>query len=321
MRENLVDRLRIIGARRALRAKLQRAMDEIIEPRHVEVLAELQRLREEIDSLSGRLDELADGRRQLGEEVQSAANLVVDRIVDQVRGFEVRSRRDLVYAAEVKAASESAEYVRRHLAGARQFPQPLATLEYALSLAPSGGMALEFGVYTGSTLRTIAEARDGEQVFGFDSFDGLPEDWRVGFAAGTFAVDKPPDVPGAQIIPGMFEEVLPGFLETHPGPVDFLHVDSDLYSSARIVLGLVGPRLRDGSVVVFDEFFNYPGWQDHEHRAWFEFVDQSGIDFRYQAFTYDNEQVVVTVGADARQPTTADDEPMTIGRISRRGAG
>ena len=35
----------------------------------------------------------------------------------------------------------------------------------------------------------------------------------------------------------------------------------------------VGPRLRPGSVVVFDEYLNHPGWEDGEHRAWTEYLE------------------------------------------------
>lgn len=119
-------------------------------------------------------------------------------------------------------------------------------------------MALEFGVASGNTLRTIARARGGREVYGFDSFDGLPEAWLNGMPAGAFARDDLPDVPGAELVVGLFADSLPGFLENHPGHIDFLHVDGDLYSSAKTVLDLCGPRLRAGSIVHFDEFFNFP---------------------------------------------------------------
>ena len=46
-------------------------------------------------------------------------------------------------------------------------------------------------------------------------------------------------------------------------------------------------------MLVFDEFFNYPGWQQHEFRAWTEFVEETGRTFEYLAYTGNNEQVVV----------------------------
>jgi predicted O-methyltransferase YrrM len=156
-------------------------------------------------------------------------------------------------------------------------------------------MALEFGVFAGRSLRIIAEMRRDGQVYGFDSFKGLPEDYRSHVRQGAFAVDELPQVPGAELVIGWFDETLPGFLAAHPGPVDLVHVDGDLYSSAVTVFDAVGPRLQVGSVIVFDEFFNFPGWEDHEFRAWQEFLARTGATFTYEAYTVNNEQVVVRI--------------------------
>lgn len=171
-------------------------------------------------------------------------------------------------------------------------------------------MALEFGVYPGSTLQTIAKAREGRGVYGFDSFEGLPEHWRAGFPAGTFGGDMlrdgVPQVPGAELVVGWFSDTLPTFLAEHPGPVAFLHVDADLYSSTRTIFEHVGPRLQVGSVIVFDEFFNYAGWEDGEYRAWLEFIAETGWRFDYEAYTVDNEQVAVRLTDVGVQEVTAD---------------
>jgi hypothetical protein len=156
-------------------------------------------------------------------------------------------------------------------------------------------MALEFGVHTGATLTAIAAACSDRPVYGFDSFDGLPQDWRPGFPAGTFATSTPPEVSGVEIVVGLFADTLPGFLCEHPQTVAFAHLDADLYSSTRAVLEQIYPRIRKGTIIVFDEYFNYPGWIDHEHRAWQEFVAETGLRFHYEAYTHDNEQVVIQV--------------------------
>jgi predicted O-methyltransferase YrrM len=224
------------------------------------------------------------------------ARVVRSEVDRAVLGAEFRARRDLLAAGERDAALTSARFARRTMSTAREFHDPVSTLEYALEIAPQGGMALEFGVFEGRSLTTIAQARKGREVYGFDSFQGLPEDYRPHVRQGAFALDQTPTVEGAELVVGWFDDTLPPFLEAHPGPVDFLHVDGDLYSSAVTVLTQVGPRLLAGSVVIFDEFFNWPGWEeDGEFRAWQEYLARSGTKVEYEAYTSNNEQVVVRV--------------------------
>lgn len=252
-----------------------------------------------------RLAEAALTRRELGARLQrledelAALRADTNRVFDRVIEFEIRTRRDIVYAGDQEAAAESARFAEERLHGTRALGRAPQTLEYGLEQAPAGGMALEFGVATGNTLRLIAERRGDKRVHGFDSFAGLPEHWTSAMPAGSFARSDLPDVPGAELVVGLFDDTLPGFLAEHDGPVDFLHVDSDLYSSAVTVLGLVGPRLRPGSVIVFDEFFNYPGWKHHEYRAWEEYVARTGLPFEYIAYSFEDCQVAVRVTGSA----------------------
>jgi hypothetical protein len=263
----------VAEVRKRVRGKIFRVIDDVVRPYHHEQAERIASLQREVEEL----------RRQ------------ADRAVDATIQYEIRARRDLVFAGEQEAAKQSARFIREHLPTAPHFGHPHATLEHALGLVETEGMALEFGVYTGGTLKLIATAFEGRGVYGFDSFEGLPEDWRNGFPAGLFGVDGLPDVDGAELVVGWFDDTLPGFLDAHPGPVSFLHVDCDLYSSTKTVLELVGPRLAPGSVIVFDEYFNYPGWQEHEHKAWREYVDRTGIEFDYCGYTYDHEQVIMKV--------------------------
>lgn len=242
-----------------------------------------------------RLEALDAAVRAQGAEL-AAAREDVAALRRELEAREIRDRRDIFAAGEREAVASSARFVRDAMPGARLFPNPAATLEHALGLAPrSGGLALEFGVFTGTTLRAIAQSRADGRVHGFDSFQGLPEDWRAGFGAGAFGDVEPPEVPGAELVVGWFADTLPEFLAEHDEPVDLLHLDADLYSSTVTVLEHVGPRLRPGSVVVFDEYLNHLGWEDGEHRAWTEYVSRTGIGFTYEAFTQDHEQVVVVI--------------------------
>ncbi|WP_229051421.1 class I SAM-dependent methyltransferase [Aeromicrobium sp. Leaf350] len=248
-----------------------------------------------LDQLKKRVREklvhvVEDAVRRQNEELHRQ----VRELNEQVAGLELRDRRDMFAAAEREAVTSSAAYVGQHFSGATWHPHPHETLRAALAAAPTGGMALEFGVFSGTTLRIIARERRGE-VYGFDVFSGLPEDWRPGFPAGTFEVEDLPKVACAELVVGLFEDTLPGFLAEHDGPIDLLHVDCDLYSGAVTVLELAGDRLRPGSIVIFDEYLNHQNWQQGEFKAWAEHVARTGISYEYVAYTFDHEQVVVRV--------------------------
>jgi hypothetical protein len=66
---------------------------------------------------------------------------------------------------------------------------------------------------------------------------------------------------------GYFEETLPSFNNKFSDDAAFIHIDSDLYSSAHTVLFSLKERIKKGTIIVSDEYFNYPGWQNHEYLA------------------------------------------------------
>lgn len=144
-----------------------------------------------------------------------------------------------------------------------------ATLRHALALKPQG-WALEFGVAEGGTLALIAQHMP---AVGFDSFAGLPEDWRGGFDAGKFAC-APPSV-DAELVIGLFADTLPDW--TSPGPIGLVHIDCDLYSSTATVLHHIGPHLTPGCLIVFDEWHGYDECENHEQRAWAEHAERTGV--------------------------------------------
>lgn len=161
-----------------------------------------------------------------------------------------------------------------------------------LGLSEAGeGWALEFGVHWGQTLKIIARCRDG-MVAGFDSFQGLPEDWLPGWEKGMFAT-KVPVVPGAEIVVGMFTDTVAPWLSEHQGRIALAHLDADLYSSTRDVLTALEPRLDPESILVFDEFHGFPDYERHEFKAWVEFADRWPHGHRYLYAPDGAEQVVV----------------------------
>lgn len=149
------------------------------------------------------------------------------------------------------------------------------------------GLWMEFGVFMGKSIKLISnDAPDGVVIYGFDSFEGLPERWRNGFEQGRFNLDGqlPPVPDNVELIKGWFEHTLPTFLDTFPSettPAALIHIDCDIYSGAKYVLQMLVERMVAGTVIVFDELINYNGFEDHEMKAWYETMKDHSIGFEW----------------------------------------
>jgi hypothetical protein len=176
----------------------------------------------------------------------------------------------------------------------------------------TGGLWLEFGVYRGRSLQHFAELKPNEKFYGFDCFEGLPEQWDSQNSKGAFNLNG--EIPmGAifgehqseydpsptrntkpwnsniKLIKGYFDSSLLPFLKTHQGEVDFIHLDADLYSSTKTVLTLLTPRITKDTMIMFDEINDYPDYRKHEIKAFAEFLLDTKFNYScvvYQPSTY-----------------------------------
>ena len=175
-------------------------------------------------------------------------------------------------------------------------------MDFALEQASRAGLFLEFGVWKGASINYIADKLPEKTIYGFDSFEGLPEDWREsgseeekswlqealgvqGFVKGAFSLDgKLPKVRNnVQLIKGWFDQTLPAFLKQNQENVAFIHMDCDLYASTLTVLTALADRIQKGAIIVFDEYCHYPGWEEGEFKAFKEFTETHHIKFKYIA--------------------------------------
>ena len=178
------------------------------------------------------------------------------------------------------ASLDSAGLIEERFPAAPAYSTRSELLRASLDAVESEGLYCEFGVASGATINIMAEHRPAAVFHGFDSFEGLPEDWRTGFAKGAFSMDGlPPVRSNVKLYKGWFDQTLPAFLQANSGPVAFLHMDADLYSSTKTVFDALGDRLRPGSVIQFDEYFNYPGWRRGEFQAFEELVEEHGVEY------------------------------------------
>jgi hypothetical protein len=146
---------------------------------------------------------------------------------------------------------------------------------------------LEFGVYSGNTINYISKFTSND-IYGFDSFDGLPENWiddNKNIILNKGAFDKNgilPDVnKNVVLIKGLFQSTLEDFLISHKDKkISFVHIDCDLYSSTKYVLETIYPYLDNNCVFVFDELVNVSN-DTNELRALQEFIHQFNISYKW----------------------------------------
>jgi hypothetical protein len=151
---------------------------------------------------------------------------------------------------------------------------------------------LEFGVFQGESMRywSTHVKNPNAALHGFDSFEGLPEEWNIDSPKGLFSTDgKIPDIPDSRVKfhKGWFEKTLAQYVPPEHA-VLVVNMDADLYSSTRYVLAVLRPRLSIGSFLYFDEFAD----RSNELKAFAEFVEESKFKFELLGATKTLSQAV-----------------------------
>lgn len=157
---------------------------------------------------------------------------------------------------------------------------------------------LEFGAWSGRSARVIRNAsvaiNKPDGVYSFDSFHGLPENWRRDplrrsnvtrqfLSQGSFTRNGEPPFheDGITWRVGWFNETIQPFLRDHPrAPISFVHIDCDIYSSTASVFEQIEHRLAPDAVLAFDELVNYPEYRAHELLAFVEYLRRTSRRFR-----------------------------------------
>jgi predicted O-methyltransferase YrrM len=166
-------------------------------------------------------------------------------------------------------------------------------LIHACSLiSPKYKHILEFGTASGITVSYISEhAPEDTQIFGFDTFVGLPSPWidKKGqkiLEKGYFSTDgEIPVVRKVKFFKGLFKDTIPNYLLIAQ-PIALLHIDCDLYESTVDVLYPLSDWIRSGTIIVFDEwYYNYDKfYDDHEQKAFYEWVANLGLKYELVEF-------------------------------------
>ena len=139
------------------------------------------------------------------------------------------------------------------------------------------GDILEFGTHEGVSITLLSELFPTDMIYGFDSWEGLPEDWDQGgcvLSKGWFKTDGLPKLPpNVALIRGWYDETVPLWKDKFD-VIKVLHIDCDLYSSTKTVLMGLNEKIKKGTIIVFDEYScfetmkgHYTSWEQHEYKA------------------------------------------------------
>ena len=145
----------------------------------------------------------------------------------------------------------------------RDYPKRIKLFEVVADhykLVEKDLLYLEFGVASGSSFFWWMEknTNPNSRFRGFDTFEGLPEDWG-GFKKGAMSFGQQEVRDGrAEFVRGIFQDSLHPFIEANKdllrGKPKLIHLDADLFSSTIFVLSQLYPYLQKGDIIFFDEF-------------------------------------------------------------------
>ncbi|HEY1783621.1 MAG TPA: class I SAM-dependent methyltransferase [Roseiarcus sp.] len=229
------------------------------------------------------------------------------RRVDSANAYPVflvnRTQQDFTLLNELRrrTAVECADYAHERMPLALHFDTRERLLDYVLETLNSNddgrGLFVEFGVYKGHSVNYFAKGiRSGRTIYGFDSFEGLHVDW-IGNDLAKGAFDLGGILPEVEknviLIKGWFDQTLPEFFAEHSEPIWFISHDADTYEAAKLVFKFTAPRLRPGTMIVFDDYWGYRGWKSGEHKAWAELIAEMNIKYDYLAFTVQQVFVII----------------------------
>ena len=166
-----------------------------------------------------------------------------------------------------------------------------ALFDHMIELSKKSRPFYEFGVWRGEAFRYLIKTF--KKGYGFDTFEGLPEDWHDE-AAGTYSSGgNVPKVKGGKFIVGKFEDTLPGFFAEERPIASIINFDADLYSSTICALNHAKPVIDKHTILIFDEFLMNNNWEEDEYKALEEFCATNNYTYEVLAISFFTKQVAV----------------------------
>ena len=164
-----------------------------------------------------------------------------------------------------------------------------ALFDSMASRVPKSRPFYEFGVWMGSSFKYLA--KQFPKGYGFDTFEGLPEDWGD-FSKGSYSAHgRIPKVINGDFIVGKFTESLPAFFSIQRPVASIINYDADLYSSTLTALNHCHSVTDHETILIFDEFFVNKNWQNDEYLALTEFCQSNDLTYEVLAVSFFTKQM------------------------------
>ena len=212
---------------------------------------------------------------------------IIKQIIDYAIDSRLRRETDLESRFRRIATDTTIDYINENMRDVIYLKTTWTGLaDYIIPKINQNGSILEFGVWKGRSINHLAKRLHDKVIHGFDSFEGLPEDWKGHTnPKHTFSLEgKPPKVRKNVVLhKGWFDNTIPNFLEENKEDIALLNIDCDIYSSTHTIFELLHSRIKKGTIIIFDEYLNFPDWKNHEYKAFMEFVKSNNIKFEYIA--------------------------------------
>jgi hypothetical protein len=143
------------------------------------------------------------------------------------------------------------------------------------------GEYLVFGVGCGKAVNFLAALNPTHNIICFDSF--------------TTKKPSTPFLHNVRLIEGQFRDTLPSYSTDYFDglQIAFIYINCHTYQSTKDVFLWLKDYLGDRTVIVFDEFYNFPGFENEELKAFEEFLVENRFQAEYLSYNTENEQVAV----------------------------
>lgn len=158
---------------------------------------------------------------------------------------------------------------------------------------------LEFGVYKGNSINYFSKylQKNNFKIYGFDSFEGLEENWTGTHHLKNIAFNlrgkKPKTNNNVIIIEGKIQDTLLNFCinELKDNKISFIHFDFDTFTPTDYTLKILKKNLKKNTIILFDEIYGFPNWRDHEYKALINNLKED--EYKYIAFS--EKQAVIQI--------------------------